>query len=56
MQTLVLCDDYWHPARVPQEGLRDLEKDGFSFDWIEDDEPVCGADDEVPAGDPDKIQ
>jgi type 1 glutamine amidotransferase len=36
MQTLVLCDDYWHPARIPQEGLSGLEKDGFSFDWIED--------------------
>jgi len=36
MKTLVLCDDYWHPARVPREGLSGLEDKGFSFDWVED--------------------
>jgi type 1 glutamine amidotransferase len=36
MRTLVLCDDHWHPARVPREGLRGLEEKGFSFDWIVD--------------------
>lgn len=36
MQTLVLCDDYWHPARVPREGLSPLNGQGFDFDWIED--------------------
>lgn len=36
MQTLVLCDDFWHPARVPREGLRGLEAEGFSFEWLED--------------------
>src|SRR4030095_1925981 len=36
MQTLVLCDDYWHPARVPREGLSGLQDKGFTFDWIED--------------------
>ena len=36
MQTLVLCDDYWHPARVPREGLNLLNRQGFDFDWIED--------------------
>jgi type 1 glutamine amidotransferase len=35
MQTLVLCDDYWHPARVPREGLGALKESGFTFDWIE---------------------
>ncbi len=35
MQTLVLCDDYWHPARVPREGLGALPEDEFTFDWIE---------------------
>jgi hypothetical protein len=35
MKTLVLCDDYWHPARVPQEGLRQLTGTEFPFDWIE---------------------
>jgi type 1 glutamine amidotransferase len=36
MQTLVLCDDYWHPARVPREGLHPLKEQGFIFDFIED--------------------
>jgi|SRR5688572_21449351 len=36
MQTLVLCDDAWHPARVPREGLSLLKDQGFTFDWIED--------------------
>lgn len=36
MQTLVLCDDRWHPARVPREGLSGLKEKGFAFDWIED--------------------
>jgi type 1 glutamine amidotransferase len=36
MQTLVLCDDAWHPARVPREGLSLLKDQGFLFDWIED--------------------
>lgn len=35
MKTLVLCDDYWHPARVPREGLGALKGVEFSFDWIE---------------------
>lgn len=35
MQILVLCDDYWHPARVPRAGLEALTGSGFTFDWIE---------------------
>ena len=35
MQTLVLCDDYWHPARLPREGLGALTGVEFTFDWIE---------------------
>jgi type 1 glutamine amidotransferase len=35
MQTLVLCDDYWHPARTPRAGLEPLKGHGFTFDWIE---------------------
>jgi len=35
MKTLVLCDDYWHPARIPKEGLRALKDVEFTFDWIE---------------------
>ena len=34
MKTLVLCDDYWHPARIPQEGLGALHGAEFIFDWI----------------------
>jgi uncharacterized protein len=36
MKTLVLCDDYWHPARVPREGLSGFNDKEFAFDWIED--------------------
>ena len=36
MQTLVLCDDYWHPAHVPRAGLAPLGGSEFTFDWIED--------------------
>ena len=35
MQVMVLCDDYWHPARVPREGLGGLKGSEFEFDWIE---------------------
>src|SRR5262245_15923625 len=35
MHTLVLCDDYYHPARLPRSGLAPLEQAGFAFDWIE---------------------
>ena len=35
MKTLVLCDDFWHPARVPREGLGALKEVEFTFDWIE---------------------
>lgn len=35
MKTLVLCDDYWHPARIPREGLSALAGTEFTFDWIE---------------------
>jgi type 1 glutamine amidotransferase len=36
MKVLVLCDDYWHPARTPREGLQALTGSEFAFDWIED--------------------
>lgn len=36
MKILVLCDDYWHPARIPREGLGVLTGSEFTFDWIED--------------------
>jgi uncharacterized protein len=36
MKTLVLCDDYWHPARTPRAGLGALKDHVFTFDYIED--------------------
>jgi type 1 glutamine amidotransferase len=36
MNILVLCDDYWHPGKVPREGLERLEGGEFHFEWIED--------------------
>jgi type 1 glutamine amidotransferase len=36
MRTLVLCDDFWHPARVPRSGLEAIGESGFEFDWLED--------------------
>lgn len=36
MKVLVFCDDYWHPARVPRQGLGALTESEFVFDWIED--------------------
>ena len=32
MHTLVLCDDYWRPARVPREGLGALNESEFTFE------------------------
>ena len=46
MKTLVLCDDYWHPAQVPQDGLGALKGTEFAFDWIKnvhDWSPECMA-------------
>jgi uncharacterized protein len=35
MRVLVLCDDYWHPARTARTGLGALRDSGCQFDWIE---------------------
>ncbi len=35
MRVLVLCDDYWHPARTVRAGLAPLQPE-YDFDWIED--------------------
>ena len=35
MRVLVVCDDYYHPARTPRSGLAPLEGNDFAFDWIE---------------------
>ena len=35
MQTLVICNDYWHPAQNIRTGLYPLGRQGFEFDWIE---------------------
>lgn len=35
MNVLVLCDDYWHPARTSRAGLAPLADEGYTFDFIE---------------------
>ena len=32
MRALVLCDDYWHPARTARAGLAPLAAAGLTFD------------------------
>jgi type 1 glutamine amidotransferase len=36
-KALVLCDDFWHPAKTPRAGLMQLagEQAGMAFDWME---------------------
>jgi type 1 glutamine amidotransferase len=36
MKVLVICDDYYHPAKVVREGLALMGDDPFQFDIIED--------------------
>jgi type 1 glutamine amidotransferase len=36
MNVLVLCDDFWHPARTVRHGLAPLAGDEFIFEWVED--------------------
>ncbi len=35
MRVLVLCDDFWHPARVARQGLGAMAGEEFTFDFIE---------------------
>ena len=35
MRTLVICDDYWHPASTTRAGLHALGDCGFEFEWLE---------------------
>ncbi len=35
MRALVICDDYWHPASTACQGLGELRRCGFEFDWLE---------------------
>ncbi len=35
MRVLVLCDDYYHPAKVVEDGLASLKDERYSFDFIE---------------------
>jgi type 1 glutamine amidotransferase len=35
-RALVLCDDYWHPARIARSGLGALPDSSLAFDWLED--------------------
>ncbi|MDR0502147.1 MAG: ThuA domain-containing protein [Treponema sp.] len=34
MKILLLCDDYWHPGKVPADGVAPLLQMGFQFDVI----------------------
>lgn len=36
MRILIICDDYWHPARTARDGLATLSDPDLQFDWIED--------------------
>ena len=36
MRVLLLCDDHYHPGKVPDEGLAPLKEKGFSIDVIYD--------------------
>jgi type 1 glutamine amidotransferase len=35
VKTLVLCDDYWHPARIARASLGELKGTEFIFDFME---------------------
>jgi type 1 glutamine amidotransferase len=35
MRVLVLCEDYYHPARIARAGLAPLDGQGFEFDFVE---------------------
>jgi type 1 glutamine amidotransferase len=35
MRILIICDDYWHPARTVRDGLATLSNPDLQFDWIE---------------------
>ena len=37
-KVLVLCDDFWHPAKTPRAGLQQIAGDAHeaAFDWMED--------------------
>jgi hypothetical protein len=36
MKALVLCNDTWHPAAVPRQGLARLAQEGFECEWLEE--------------------
>ena len=36
MRILLLCDDYYHPGKVPMDGIVPLKEKGFEFDIITD--------------------
>jgi len=36
MRILLLCDDYYHPGRVPADGVAPLRERGFQFDIVTD--------------------
>lgn len=36
MKVLLVNDDYWHPGKVSDEGVKPLERLGFAFDTVSD--------------------
>lgn len=36
MRALLICDDYWHPGEVAEQGLAPLGKEGWQFDVWKD--------------------
>ena len=36
MRVLLLCDDYYHPGKIPIDGIEPLKRKGFIFDIITD--------------------
>jgi type 1 glutamine amidotransferase len=42
MNVLLIDDDYWHPGRVAEEGVKPLEAKGFTFDILRDGAAFAG--------------
>lgn len=36
MKVLLLCDDFYHPGSIPEQGVKPLKSKGFTFDVIYD--------------------
>ena len=36
MRALLICDDYWHPGKIPIDGVAPLAEQGYQFNIISD--------------------